>query len=1007
MFSSPMMLDFNSKRSKITKACDNCRRRRVKCDGVPDGCGGCRAAKTQCVYTTSNTKRGPPKGYVEVIEDRLGKIENMLTNIVKKKVLDPQESSDKAMASQSENEDNDDDDRASVCSSELVEVKKQPPASPVIGSARSTTPGSRSARSGSINVTRHSPLMSRNRSLSSLLPFSHDNELQHQLASQQGYPGPISRADMAALTNMFDLLGTTSVRTTVPFPWLAPEQSRQYGRNYLQFSTLSLEPPLPTLSRSFAPSTSPDVTLEYLNSFFNHFNTFLPIIHQSTFTKQWQRESCSLCSSTPQTPSVAKSDSKQQYLQYTEAHKEHLQDPVAPLSPLLLNAVLAVASKVPVNSEHNQEAIQKIAASSQQYFDNARLLLDDFLDVPRVSTVQALCLMSQFHHHGQWKATRSSGYLSMAIRMAHELGLNRDPEMFNGPEADALRCLWWSMFILDHQFSAWLGLGLLMHGKESNVELPMESNSPGRRGFVYMVRLVKFGGHDSMVSYIEGSLTSWLSNLAPDMRWQHPNGPGPKRGSPNFPMRSPQTQSFISDANRALPLAKECSEIYPAYLYIVYNTTLILLHRPYIVGAAGSPAAAQSNTICTSSGRAITDITQGISIEHCPYVVNRLALYALLQAGVIHAMNAVYDKRGSEVAKDYYRRTLRVLEGFMVCTAYSGGVAEGIKILEQFMTTTYMAAAKEEGINVSNPIHLDQTESQSSRKKRQHDTLVQSSSAHSTSFTHETVQPMDLYTQHQHQPTLHTTPTSSATFSQPLLTPTTLSMMTSPDLVNSRPQPQYMTELNQQHQQQQQSMDVKEQQKLQQLKIQQQHRMYQQMQTLGAGAIKVEPKVDSNIHKSEQQQFQQQQAVRQQVQRQQQKQQLTSPESSHVQSQPGAMAAPVIPSHRYAMQMIQQQQQQQQHQQYAHSTPMTMTMTLNAMTMGTQNKAGHDFQMNNMVNPSVGYDPTQLWVDFSGADQTISSTSGMMSPVGMEQDTLRIATTVEGQNQFGGGSLWM
>ncbi|KAF9360072.1 hypothetical protein BGX26_010618 [Mortierella sp. AD094] len=1036
MFSSPMMLDFNSKRSKITKACDNCRRRRVKCDGVPDGCGGCRAAKTQCIYTTSNTKRGPPKGYVEVIEDRLGKIENMLTNIVKKKVLDPQESSDKAMASQSDNEDNnDDDDRASVYSSDLVEVKKQPPASPVIGSARSNTPGSRSARSGSVNVAplgRHSPLMSRNRSLSSLLPFSQDNELQHQLASQQDYPGPISQADMAALTNMFDLLGTTSVRTTVPFPWLAPEQSRQYGRNYLQFSAHSLEPPLPTLSRSFAPSISPDVTLEYLNSFFDRFNTFLPIIHQATFMKQWQRESCSLCSSTPQsTPSVAKNNSRQQHMQYTEAHKEHLQDPVAPLSPLLLNALLAVASKAPASSEHNQEANQKMAALSQQFFDNARLLLDDFLDVPRVSTVQALCLMSQFHHHGQWKATRSSGYLSMAIRMAHELGLNRDPEMFNGPEADALRCLWWSMFILDHQFSAWLGLGLLMHGKESNVELPMEFGSSEQRGFIYMVRLVKFGGHDSMVSYIEGSLTSWLSNLTPDMRWQHPNGSGPRRGSPHSPMRTPQYQSIISDANRALILAKECSEIYPAYLYIVYNTTLILLHRPYIVGAAGSPAAAQSNTICTGSGRAITDIAQGMSIEHCSYVVNRFALYALLQAGVIHAMNAVYDKRGSEVAKDYYRRTLRVLEGFLACTAYSGGVAEGIKILEQFMTTTSMAAAKEEGIIVSDPTHLDQNESQPIRKKRQHDTLVQSSGTHSASFTQETIEPMALYGQHQHQSTMYTSPTSSVAFTQPpLLTPTTLSMMTPPDLANGRPQPQYMMELNQQQQQQQQSADVKEQQKLQQLKIQQQHRMYQQMQTFGAGVIKVEPKVDDDIHKLEQQQLQQQQVVRQQLQRQHQQQQqqqqqkqqfgletkghgaIASPESSYMQSQPGATATPVIPSHRYAMQMLQQQQQQHQHQhqQHAQHTPitMTMTMTLNAMTMEAQNKAGHDLQMNNMMNPSVGYDPTQFWVDFSGADQTASSTSGMMSPAGMGHDALRIATPAESQSQFGGGgSLWM
>lgn len=183
----------------------------------------------------------------------------------------------------------------------------------------------------------------------------------------------------------------------------------------------------------------------------------------------------------------------------------------------------------------------------------------------------------------------------------------------------------------------------------------------------------QFGGHDSVVSYIEGALTSWLGNLTPELRW-HSSG---ARGSPASP-RSPQVV--------AMTLAKECGEIYPAYLYIVYNTTLILLHRPYIVGAAGSPAAAQSNAICTGSGRAITDIAQGLDMAHCPYVVNRFTLYALLQAGVIHAMNAVYDKRGSEVAMEYYRRTLRVLESFISCAAYSGGVTEGIKVKSRYLT---------------------------------------------------------------------------------------------------------------------------------------------------------------------------------------------------------------------------------------------------------------------------------------------------------------------------------
>ncbi|KAK3828245.1 MAG: fungal-specific transcription factor domain-containing protein, partial [Benniella sp.] len=365
-----------------------------------------------------------------------------------------------------------------------------------------------------------------------------------------------------------------------------------------------------------------DQTLQLLNSYFDRFNVFLPIIHRPTFMSQWEQKT--------------------------------------PISPLLLNALLAVAAKVPsTGSKMTAEDRQQTATNSQAFFDAARLLLDEFMDVPRVSTVQALCLMSQFHHQGQWKATRSSSYLSMAIRMAHELGLHRDPEnVGRGPEADGLRYLWWSMFIMDHQFSAWMGLGLMMHGKESDVELPMDptSSQQNLRGFVCMVRLVKilgsvlqhsystqslppqFGGHDSMVSFIEGSLTSWLSNLTPEMRWQNPNG---AKRLPGSPLRSPlPMHATLAEARRAVSLAREAGEVYPAYLYIVYNTTLILLHRPYIVGAAGSPAAAQSNTICTGSGRAITDIAQGLDLEHCSYVVNRFALYALLQAGVIHAMNA-------------------------------------------------------------------------------------------------------------------------------------------------------------------------------------------------------------------------------------------------------------------------------------------------------------------------------------------------------------------------------
>ncbi|KAG0199962.1 hypothetical protein BGX28_006869 [Mortierella sp. GBA30] len=1034
MFNSPMLLDFNSnnnnqKRSKITKACDNCRRRRVKCDGVPDGCGGCKAAKTQCVYTTSNTKRGPPKGYVEVIEDRLGKIENMLAGIVKKKKAPAPTSSDKAVASsssgpsapaaQSDNEDGRDeeeDDRASTYSSDLVQVKQQP-ASPALRPARSSTPSNRNLRSGSIvsPLGRHSPLVSRNRSLTALLPFSHDNQTpQHDHL--------VTQADMAALTNLFDKLGSTSVRTTVPFPWLTPEQSRQYGRNHLQFSLQSLEPPLPSLTRSFPPSISSEQILQLLHSFFERFNSFLPIIHRPTFMKQWQQQSCHLCSppSTSATPPAAQP-------QEVEAHKHHVQDPAAPISPLLLNALLAVAARVPsTGSKLTAEERQRTGILSQSCFDAARLLLDDFMDVPRVSTVQALCLMSQFHHQGQWKATRSSGYLSMAIRMAHELGLHRDPEsMVQGPAADGLRYLWWSMFIMDHQFSAWLGLGLMMHGKESDVELPMDpmSSEQDLRGFICMVRLVKilgsvlqhsystqslppqFGGHDSMVSYIEGSLTSWLSNLSPEMRWQNPNSI--KRGSPGSPMRSPpHVQATLAEARRAVALARESGEVYPAYLYIVYNTTLILLHRPYIVGAAGSPAAAQSNTICTGSGRAITDIAQGLDMEQCSYVVNRFALYALLQAGVIHAMNAVYDKRGSQVAMDYYKRTLSVLEGFLNCSAYSGGVSEGIMILEQFLATTLKAAADEENSrDESQDMYtpLPETDNQPSRKKRQLDaSLVPQHSVASLQYTASPVS-MPQLTQ------------------QPIMTSTTLSMMTTasmPDttMLNGSVSAPYQYNYIQQQQQQQRPVDLKEQQKQQQLKIQQQHRMYQQMQTFGASIVNSKPaeaKIESLL---EQQQQQQQQLLRQQLQRQQQRQQLEMEATkdqdanpSHQQQQQpilNSMSAPVIPSHRYALQILQQQQQQQQQQQHHQQHP-NMPMTMTGLSMEAQQKMAQDqLSVGSMGNgivttESFDYDPSKFWVDFQ------DSGNGTLNPAQLQQDQVSvIGGRTAAENQFS-GSLWM
>ncbi|MCJ1407776.1 hypothetical protein MMC19_001847 [Ptychographa xylographoides] len=67
------------KRRRIAKACDMCRKKKIKCDGKMP-CSHCVNYKTECTFTQVEKKRNPPKGakYIEGLENRLGRMETLL-----------------------------------------------------------------------------------------------------------------------------------------------------------------------------------------------------------------------------------------------------------------------------------------------------------------------------------------------------------------------------------------------------------------------------------------------------------------------------------------------------------------------------------------------------------------------------------------------------------------------------------------------------------------------------------------------------------------------------------------------------------------------------------------------------------------------------------------------------------------------------------------------------------------------------------------------------------------
>ena len=67
---------------RINRACDSCRRKKIKCCATYPVCSNCVNFKSLCSYTDNCRKRGPPKGYITAIERRIERMENILQGLV-------------------------------------------------------------------------------------------------------------------------------------------------------------------------------------------------------------------------------------------------------------------------------------------------------------------------------------------------------------------------------------------------------------------------------------------------------------------------------------------------------------------------------------------------------------------------------------------------------------------------------------------------------------------------------------------------------------------------------------------------------------------------------------------------------------------------------------------------------------------------------------------------------------------------------------------------------------
>ena len=134
-------------------------------------------------------------------------------------------------------------------------------------------------------------------------------------------------------------------------------------------------------------------------------------------------------------------------------------------TPVLVNAMLALGSHFTSHKGAREDAEDSATAGDPFFKEAKRLILEgDLHEIPRLTTVQALALMS-VREAGCAREAKGWVYSGMSFRMLQDMGLNLDTgrltknKNVNGDEAeeDVRRITFWGCFLFDKCWSNYLG----------------------------------------------------------------------------------------------------------------------------------------------------------------------------------------------------------------------------------------------------------------------------------------------------------------------------------------------------------------------------------------------------------------------------------------------------------------------------------------------------------------------------------------------------------------------
>ncbi|TFK36748.1 fungal-specific transcription factor domain-containing protein [Crucibulum laeve] len=587
------------KKRRIQRACDICRRKKIRCtvrivvlrgstfenicfigDGVQmpgNRCSNCIAYSFECTYVEAAKKRGPPKGYVEGLENRLEKLEKLLRRLC------PDENFLKELNS---NLDQD-----------LWALERAPPLNPstlvsCAGPSRSPSsaqlahPDPRDIITSAIRNVGTTPDSRYG------LPDDEDEDLQHAILTDN-----LKRLSLQPDEYRFfgKSSGAMLIQTAIDLKneYTGKSGLRDQKRPMLGSSRPEfwLKRPWECSSNEHQPTTyefpEEDLIQDLANLYFDHVNLYLPLLHRPTFDG------------------------------YVAEGLHHKNDGFGAV--LLL--VCAVAARFSDDPRVLLEGVESSHSSGWKWFDQVQMVSKSLLSPPSLFDLQFYCLSVQYLQ-GTSAPQACWTMVGIGIRLAQDVGAHRRKAHDRGlsVEDELWKRAFWILICMDRMVSAALGRPCAIHDEDYDLDPPVECDDeywehpdveqrfkqpPGKPCLItafclylklnqvlafslrtiYSINkskiLLGFVGpqwEQHIVAELDSALNKWVDSVPDHLRWD------PTREDLKF-----FNQSVL--------------------LYASYYQIQILIHRPFIPSPSKpSPLSFPSLAICTNAARSCSHV---------------------------------------------------------------------------------------------------------------------------------------------------------------------------------------------------------------------------------------------------------------------------------------------------------------------------------------------------------------------------------------------------------------